>query len=199
MWRADDPVAYALGRPPVAGPGTVFAYNGGLPTVLAAVLKEATGMSADVYARERLWCPLGVGPVEWMRHDASGLPVAASGLRLRPRDMARFGQLMLDQGRVGSLQLLPSEFARASLSPQDETNGEITARYGYLWWVGARPDEAGGQDLPLAIGNGGQRILVYPPERLVVVVTAGDYDSATQGDGPATAIAAVLAALVPSP
>src|SRR5262249_45935602 len=53
MWRSRDPVGYALSRPVVAPPGTRFAYNGGLPTVLAAVVEKAAGMPIDRFARER--------------------------------------------------------------------------------------------------------------------------------------------------
>ena len=185
MWAADDPLEYALSRKPVAPAGARFAYNGGLPTVLAAVVERATGRPLEEFARERLLRPLGVSEMEWVRHR-SGTFVAASGLRLRPRDMARFGQLMLDGGALAGRALVPAEYARASLERQVETNGGFTRSYGYQWWI---------DRIPLALGNGGQRIALLGQARTVIVISAGAYDSPQQGVGPQQAIEAVVRAL----
>lgn len=185
LWRASDPLEYALSRKPVAPGGTAFKYNGGLPVVLGQVVEKATGTPLDAYAREKLWCPLGVTHAEWVRHP-SGIFVAASGLRLTPRDMARFGQMMLDEGRFAGKQIVPADFARESLASQVSTNGGFTPGYGYLWWIA---------QLPLAIGNGGQRIAVDKAHRMVVVITAGNYDSPTQGEGPTRVLTEVFRAL----
>jgi CubicO group peptidase (beta-lactamase class C family) len=166
LWRASDPIEFVLSREPIAPGGTRFAYSGGMPVLLGATVEKATKIPLDRFAIERLWCPLGVAGAEWVRHG-SGVFVAASGLRLRPRDMARFGQMMLDDGRFDGRQIVPADYARSSLEPQIETGGSLTPRYGYQWWIG---------DLPLAIGNGGQRIAVDRGQRLVIVVTAGNYD-----------------------
>jgi len=194
MWRSRDPVAYALARPVVAVPGTRFAYNGGLPTVLAAAVEKTTGMPIDRFARERLWCPLGITQVEWVRHG-SGVFVAASGLRLRPRDMARFGWMMLDGGRFGGRQIVPADYARVSLEPQMSTANPIAENYGYLWWLARVPTETGGVDLPVALGNGGQRIVVDRPAGVVIVITAGNYDARDQGEVPRDITRAVLRAV----
>ena len=199
MGRSDDPLAYALLRPAVAPPGAHFAYNGGLPTLLAGAVEKAAGVRLDRFAEERLFCPLGIARAEWVRY-ASGFFVAASGLRLRPRDMARFGQMMLDDGRFAGRQIVPAAYARASLSRRVATRSEIADGYGYLWWIVALPrDVAGGGDLPVAVGNGGQRIAVLRSARLVVVTTAGAYDERDQHAGPRDAILAVLRAVAPAP
>ena len=122
MWSAGDPLEYALSRKPVAPVGARFAYNGGMPTLLAAAIERTTGKRLDRYAQEKLWCPLGVAQADWVQHE-SGMPIAASGLRLLPRDMARFGQLMLDEGRLGGRALVPADYVRAALSAQVKTGG----------------------------------------------------------------------------
>lgn len=186
MWSSDDPLEYALSRKPVAPGGARFAYNGGLPTVLAAAIEKATGQPLDVFARERLWCPLGVTRTEWLQHR-SGLFVAASGLRLTPRDMARFGQMMLDAGRFAGRQIVPADYARASLSAQVSTGGGgFPPSYGYQWWIA---------QLPVASGNGGQRIFVDRERRMVLVITAGNYDSREQVEAPMRVFEAVQGAL----
>jgi CubicO group peptidase (beta-lactamase class C family) len=185
MWSADDPLSYALSRKPVAPGGARFAYNGGMPTLLAAAIERTTGQRLDRYAQQKLWCPLGVAQADWVQHE-SGMPIAASGLRLLPRDMARFGQLMLDDGRHGERQLVPAGYVRVALSPQVKTGWDGIPGYGYQWWVAEHP---------FAMGNGGQRILVDRAHRLVVVITAGSYDSANQGEAPTRVIAGVLGSI----
>jgi CubicO group peptidase (beta-lactamase class C family) len=192
LWRSSDPLRFALSRPVVSPPGETFAYNGGLPSVLAAVVERVSGQPLDRFAQERLFCPLGVSGAEWVRHE-SGAFVAASGLRLRPRDMARFGQLMLDGGRAGGKQLVPADYVRASLTRQLATQVPFADGYGYFWWVTHLPD---GRDLPVAIGNGGQRVVVERQSRLVIAITAGEYDSPHQGEGPTQVIGEVLRALL---
>ncbi len=185
MWAAADPLEYALSRKPIAAPGERFAYNGGLPTVLAAAVERTTGKSLDRWAREKLWGPIGVTRTEWLQHE-SGLFVAASGLRLRPRDMARFGQLMLDDGRWAGRQVVPASYARESLTEQVKTGSAfMPPGYGYQWWIAG---------LPAASGNGGQRILVSKPGRMVVVMTGGLYDSPQQGPAPMKVMEGILRA-----
>jgi CubicO group peptidase (beta-lactamase class C family) len=185
MWSAIDPLAYALSRKPVAPGGARFAYNGGMPTLLAAAIERTTGKRLDRYAQEKLWCPLGIARADWVQHE-SGMPIAASGLRLLPRDMARFGQLMLDEGRFGERQLVPADYVRAALTPQVKTGWKQIPGYGYQWWVAEHP---------FAMGNGGQRIFVDRADRLVVVITAGNYDAIDQGASPARVIAGVLGSI----
>jgi CubicO group peptidase (beta-lactamase class C family) len=185
MWSSADPLAYALSRKPVAPGGARFAYNGGMPTLLAAAIERTTGSRLDRYARDKLWCPLGVARADWVRHE-SGMAVAASGLRLLPRDMARVGQLMLDDGRLGDRPLVPADYVRAALTAQVKTGWEQIPGYGYQWWVAEHP---------FAMGNGGQRILVDRAHRMVVVITAGNYDSPAQGAAPTRVIGEVSAAI----
>ena len=193
MWRSDDPVGFVLSRPIVAEPGARFAYNGGLPTLLAAVVEHVTGTRIDRFAAERLFCPLGTSKFEWMQHG-SGLHVAASGLRLRPRDMARFGWMMLDGGRWHGREILPAEYVHASLTAQLETESPLAPAYGYQWWIARETMRDGVIEIPAANGNGGQRIYLLRDARLVVVVTAGNYDAEDQAMAPQRALRALLEA-----
>lgn len=187
LWAADDPLEFALSRPQTAPPGEVFGYNGGLPTVLAAVVERAAGTDYATYLTTRMLQPLGITKAEWITHG-SGLVVAASGLRLTPRDMARFGQMMLHEGRVGDAQIVPSDYVAASMTAQVQTHSEfMPAEYGYQWWIAA--------PFPVAVGNGGQRVLVDADHDLVIVTTAGLYDREDQGDAPLQAMAEIFSAL----
>ncbi|PNS09045.1 serine hydrolase domain-containing protein [Solilutibacter silvestris] len=167
------PAYYALSRPIAAPPGTRFNYNSGGNLVLADILARATATPLKDYARTRLFQPLGITDWEWTG-DLHGQPMAFTGLRMRPRDMAKLGRLVLNHGRWKELQLVPAEWIDASLKPRLDTGFDGT-RYGYQWWTGSL--QWRGKNLPwaAAFGNGSQRIFVVPDLDLCVVVTAGAY------------------------
>ena len=174
MIGSADPVAFVLGRAFVTEPGAEFRYNGGLPTLLGYLLEQAYGQRGDTILKEKLLDPLGIEGFDFRSND-SGLLAYASGIRLRPRDMAKIGQLYLQGGRWQGRQVIPAEWVEASLAPQIVGAGWAWG-YGYQWWI-TRLDVGGKTwDVPSAVGNGNQRILIVRPLDLVMVVTAGHYN-----------------------
>jgi CubicO group peptidase (beta-lactamase class C family) len=169
VWRGDQ-ARYVFDRAMAAPAGTRFNYNGGLATVLALVLTRNAGMSLPDYARQRLFEPLGITDCEWTR-DLQGRPLAYSGLRLRPRDLARIGRMVLDGGRWKGRQVVPASWIAMSLAPH-VPSGE----YGYLWWRGVVRAGERTYEWRAGVGNGGQRLFMVPALDLVMVTTAGDYN-----------------------
>ena len=114
----------------MAPPGTAYDYNGGGTTVLGAAVAKATGQRLDDYARDKLFAPLDITDFEWV----SCLPRrtsrqrAPSGLRLRPRDTAKLGQLMLSDGAWNGKQVLPKGWAAKSIKPRINGEGLLLLR-----------------------------------------------------------------------
>jgi CubicO group peptidase (beta-lactamase class C family) len=173
MINSPDPVAFVLGRSLANAPGERFQYNGGLPTLLGYLLEQAYGKSGDAIAREKLLEPLGIENFDF-RANANGLLAYASGMRLTPRDMARFGLLYLNQGKWEDKQLLPQNWVVDSLTPHIES--DWTAGYGYQWWINRFNASDSSIWVPSAVGNGGQRIFILQPLNMVIVITAGNYN-----------------------
>lgn len=175
-------IRYVLSRPIVAEPGASWNYNGGLTQLLAAVVQRSAGQPFRDHARTALFAPLGIDDVEWVG-DLGGLPAAASGLRLRPRDLAKFGSLYLHSGRWGERQIVPaawvSESTRWHLAVRYPVNAFGTVGYGYHWWHNGLQTGWGTIASPVAAGNGQQRIYILPDDLLVVTVLAGRYDDMT--------------------
>lgn len=172
FWHTSQ-VRYVFDRSMAAPAGTVFNYNGGNTAVLAQVLSERVGMPLPEYARQQLFEPLGIADWEWV-DDYRGRPLAFAGLRLRPRDLARIGQLVLQHGQWNGRQVVPAEWIADSTRPHVDTG--MGLQYGYQWWLG-KVDAGGAQrDWIGGIGNGGQRLWILPGLDMVVVITAGDYN-----------------------
>ncbi len=174
MEEAPDPYRYVLERSVGGPPGKVFNYLTGAPTLLGAVLRKVTGKPFDVLERETLFGPLGIADVEWTRL-ANGDPMSGGGLRLRPRDLAKIGQLVLARGQWGGQQIVPATWIEQSTAPR--LNAYSMYFYGYQWWLGRSLLDGRQVDWIAARGYGGQRLIIVPSEDIVMVVMAGHYDS----------------------
>ena len=193
MTRDPDPLRYALSRPFAGEPGAAFAYNGGMTQIMGAVLERATRIPIEEYARTKLFEPLGIDAVEWIG-DLGGMPAAASGLRLRARDLAKFGSLYLHGGRWNGRQVIPADWVSRSTSrhvrfddgpARDRSSAAANAAgqfgYGYFWWYSCHPTSSGLIEARAAVGNGQQRVFVLPGLDTVVTILAGRYNDFTTG------------------
>jgi len=186
MIRSADPLHYVLSRPIVAAPGVSWRYNGGMTQVLGTILQRATKQPLADYARARLFSPLGITDFEWLGNLA-GVPSAASGLRLRPRDLAKFGSLYLHGGRWNGKQILPADWTAEStrrhfrFAPRSGSDAAGEFGYAYFWWYNCYPAATGLIEARTAVGNGQQRIFVLPGLDMVVTIFAGRYNDFTHG------------------
>ena len=174
MTDAPDRCRYVLEQPIVRPPGRAYIYNGGATALLAAILTKAAGQPPDVLAQRELFDPLGIGDVEWIRY-IDGTPVAASGLRMRPRDLLKIGQLVLDGGRWQNKQIVSRAWIEESTAPH--INGEGLFFYGYQWWLGRSLTSREEIRWISGVGYGGQRLYIVPSKGLVVLTMAGLYNS----------------------
>jgi len=174
MTDAPDPYRYVLERPLMEEPGKVWNYSSGSTSLLAAVLQRTSGKWLSKFARDELFTPLGIIDLEWVQMPASGEFAAAYGLRLRPRDMAKLGQLVISHGIWKGKPIVSAEWLK------EATTGRFpvmdTDYYGYQWWIGSSAVNAKKIDWFEAFGLGGQRIIIVPSLELVIVFTTGLYD-----------------------
>jgi CubicO group peptidase (beta-lactamase class C family) len=188
--RADH---YVLAQPLAARPGEVFNYNSGSAELLGLILRKVSGKRLDAFAKEALFDPLDIKDWDW-EGTAGFNPAAASGLRLRPRDLAKIGQLVLQHGAWNGRQVVSSAWIDESIIPRMTGKGlmfngpEGISSYGYLWWLGGLPADHPEHDLIAANGYGGQRLFILPDLDLVVVATAGVYGGKSSGLTGATAL-----------
>ncbi len=132
MNNAADRYRYVLERPVIELPGERWIYNGGATALLARLIEKGTGRRLHDFAREVLFEPLQIENTEW-RHGPDGEPIAASGLRLTPRDLARIGIVILGGGQWGGRQVIPAEWLAASFIPA--VSMPDGRQYGYQWYL----------------------------------------------------------------
>lgn len=159
--------------PRLPGPhGKVFAYASPNTDMLGIVIERATGIRLHDYLRDRLWQPMGARGPAYVSVDRVGAARAAGGMCVTARDLARLGQLVLDGGRRGGRQIIPSDWVddmRRNGDRQAWIDGNFAAtfpdgRYRSCWYqIGSERDHFAGE------GIHGQRLLVDPVSRVVIV------------------------------
>ena len=173
MVQSQDWGLFALGLPMAHDPGTHFAYCGACLSILAEALEKKSEMSLTAFAGQVLFKPLGIEDASWWE-GPRGFHSPAFGLALKPRDMAKIGQLVLQQGEWRGQRIVPKEWIEESTSTHVEGALGKGIDYGYLWW--RRNIIAGGRVRRVveAWGVGGQYIFIVPDGGVVVVMTGGD-------------------------
>jgi CubicO group peptidase (beta-lactamase class C family) len=175
MEATDDWVQYVIDKPMAAEPGKVFNYSSGVTELLAYIFKKETGQDIDDYGEKYLFSPLGIKH-HWKRSYMEVIDTEG-GLYLNGSDLAKIGYLYLHDGIWDGKQIASKEWVAESLKGYIDAEGDY--RYGYKWWLLKRTDTAG--YVWMARGFGGQRMMVFPEEGLIVTFTGWDI----LGDPPA--------------
>jgi len=113
--KSTDGCKYVIDRPLVHNPGQKFDYNNGLTNLMSVILTKTTGMTTREFADKHLFGPLGITNYTWAR-GPQGYYIGGWGLRLTPRDMAKFGYLYLREGMYNGQQIVPRQWVQESVS-----------------------------------------------------------------------------------
>ena len=175
MTLSPNQVEYVLSQPMEAPPGKIWKYNGGTTQLLAAIIEKTTGKKIDRFASEYLFQPLGITTFQWMKYPRADLPAAASGLRLRSRDLLKFGLLYYNHDMWMNKQIIPGKWVDESF--QSHVSRPGGGSYGYQFWLWQDTINRAPSPMVACVGNGDQRIFFDKTHDLIVVITAGNYNN----------------------
>ncbi len=161
-----------LAHPFVHKPGTHFQYNTMGTYTLSAIVSKVTGQTVLDYLRPRLFEPLGIDRPDWDR-SPEGYSLGGYGLHLRTEDIAKFGQLYLQNGEWQGRQLIPKQWVEQATSKQVPNEQQDHAKigsdwqqgYGFQFWRCTHNAVRGD-------GAGGQFCVVMRDQDAVVAITA---------------------------
>lgn len=161
-----------LAHPVPHKPGTHFQYNTPATFMQSAIVQKVTGQTVVEYLKPRLFEPLGIEQPKW---DANpqGISIGGYGLYLKTEDIAKFGQLYLQNGQWQGKQLVPADWIEQATSKQvsngSDPNRDWDQGYGFQFWR-CRHDAYRGD------GKDGQFCIVIPKLDAVVAITANTGD-----------------------
>ena len=147
-------------------------YNTPACNLLTSVLKKSANMTSKEFADQYLFGPLGIKNYNW-HHDSNYNYVGGHTIFIRPRDLARIGQMILDGGKYQGRQIVSEDWLEKSFDPSVFENvktddGGTVFDYGYLWWLG----EYQGYKYQFGWGHGGQFLFLIPDANTLIVTTA---------------------------
>lgn len=148
-------------------PGTEFLYNSMNTYLLASIVCRKTGRSLSEFLEERLFGPMGITDYYWERCPM-GTEKGGWGLYIRPEDMAKLGQLVMDGGVWKGERLISQAYIDLATAPHafpSETIGDFN--YGYQIWVGRKENSF------LFNGMLGQNVLGFRDSHVLIVTNAG--------------------------
>jgi CubicO group peptidase (beta-lactamase class C family) len=160
-----------LAQPVTHTPGTYFVYNSGATYMLSAIIQRVTGTTLLDYLRPRLLEPLGIADATW-ETCPRGINTGGWGLNITTADIARFGQLYLQEGVWEGRQLVPATWVAEATTAQIDNsnhpsgNPDWTQGYGYQFWR-CRHNAYRGD------GAFGQFCVVMPEQEAVFAATSG--------------------------
>ncbi len=157
-----DRVALAIGQKFIAAPGTRFNYSDADALMTGTVIASLTDRSLLEFARSTLFAPLQMSNYAWWFPDQGGRLPGGWGLRLRPMDMLKIGQLYLQEGEWNGARIFDEKYPQLAWTPG------VSNRYGLHWWIG----KVKGVPFYFASGFKGQRIYVFPSLRVVAALTS---------------------------
>ncbi len=161
----DDLTRFIVELPVKNNPGVEAYYKNSDPQLLVKVVSNCTKTDLVEFADSNLFSPLGIDNYFWSRNKDK-TPFAGFGLWMTPRDLAKIGLMLLDDGKYNGKQILSAEYIKEATTFKTEM---YNRNYGYLFWI--HPENK----YFWTWGAGGQFIFVVPDEELVVVITSEQF------------------------
>ena len=163
-----DMVSHSLDREISREPGITFSYSNEDSMLFSRIIENATGLDFQEYADTRLFDKLDIKETWWT--DKSGNTLTYAGLDMTPREFAKFGLMIAQEGKWIDEQIVSQSWIKEATTEFDNL-----ASYGYQWWTSTISESGLGSarqdDYPFfsALGLDGQYIYIWPEKDLVLV------------------------------
>ena len=152
--------------------GELFHYASINTDVLGWLIERASGQRFVDFMSQQVWSKLGAEHDAQISVDYRGSPVANGGFVITLRDLARFAQMVLDNGNYNSQQIVPSGWIEDTRFKGKNSAWKPT-KYGETWPDGFYRNQwyvtKDGQGSYFAVGVNGQHIWINPTTRVVIV------------------------------
>lgn len=155
IYQSDDFVKFAIDAKVLTEPGKVFFYNNRAINILSGIIEKVSGKRMDCFIKEKLFDPLEIKDFSW-EVDKAGQASGHSGLKIKAKDLAKIGQLIVQEGIWNGKKIISKEWLALSMEPG------INPSCGLLWWRWDHLTYA-------AMGYLGQYLVIIPESKIVGV------------------------------
>lgn len=166
LFQTNDWARFICNIPFVADPGEQFSYCSCNYYLLAEIIFRTSRLSPEDFAKKYLFNELGIKSVYWTK-NSQGINYGWGDLALKPLDLAKIGELLLDGGKWNNRTIISAEWIKKAKTMNTVfSNGN---GYGYGFWIDK--DNAFNAE-----GRGIQRLHIDSAHNAIIVVTAGGMD-----------------------
>jgi len=186
MWETDDWLQYILSIPMRHEPGLNWAYTSIEPEIVGIIISRASDKTLIDFTDEYLFGPLGIKDCKW-HITPDGRGYAAGSSYMKPSDMLKIAQLVVNDGKWKGRQVISSEWIEASTHCEIDVEMSFvrfartknakyhTAKYGYYWYREVLAYKDVQTEVLFASGNGGQYMMVLEDYNAAVVFTGSNF------------------------
>lgn len=175
QFLVDLPVrSYPFGPKPEDAPyGRVFAYASAKAAAVGDIVQKATKTDLDTFAKKHLFDPLDIKDYK-LHYTPKNVLNTAGGSEYRSRDFLKLIQLLLNEGKWNSKQIVSSNWIKKATTPK--VNAYDNVNYGYFFWINSFGNEVKYKSYYMS-GNGGNKVMAFPNLGLTVVITTTNYNN----------------------
>jgi len=142
--------------------------------LLGDIINKVTPNGLEKYADDKLFKPLGITNYKW-QYTPQNIPNTAGGIQMNALDFAKYGQLYKNDGIWNNQQILPKEWVEKTFSKHKKILNRDNEYYGFLFWNKTYASKNKKYEAFYCAGNGGNYILIFKNQPLVIVITASAY------------------------
>jgi CubicO group peptidase (beta-lactamase class C family) len=174
MYPTQDWVKFTLDLPYQESLKEKWHYFTAGVILLGDILNKSVPNGLEKYADDKLFRPLGISKYKW-QYTPQNVHNTAGGIQMNALDFAKYGQLYKNGGTWNNQQILPNDWVKKTFTKQKQIIGRDSEYYGYLFWNKTFKANTKNYEAFYCAGNGGNYILVFKNEPLVIVITASAY------------------------
>ena len=144
-----------------------FNYCDGNSLLLLAIITEYSGISLHEYGKQYLLKPLGIEKTKWT--EQNGIPMGGTGLHMLSLDLAKIGNLIINNGIHENVKIIDPKWIKAMSSIQSNGYPERFGNYGLHWWISTKELNKN-IDMFFALGAHGQYLFIIPEKKASICI-----------------------------
>lgn len=168
--NSKDPISYVLNKDLEHEPGKVYNYNSGATHLLSIIINRATGLTTLEFANKFLFNDLQIISVDWQKRNKGYFDGSGLGLKMKPIDLMKIGQLLAENGNWAGKQLVSREWVQKLFYENEKYSTEWglrNSKHGFCWYQSV----FNGNKINYGMGYGGQFIIMIPDKELIIIAT----------------------------